>query len=72
MLPSLVSGSDTKTLNYAGLSVVAIGAVQELKQQKDAEIAALRADNAELRESNEGLSERLARLEALFAEFAGN
>lgn len=43
VLPRLVSGDETKetlTVNYSQLSVVAIGAIQELKAQHDAELAA--------------------------------
>ena len=39
--PSLVADGEILSLNYAGLSVAAIGALQELKQEKDAEIDAL-------------------------------
>ncbi len=56
--PSLVTtGDDLMTLNYSGLSTVAIAALQELKAEKDREIEGLRA-----------LVDRLsARLEALEA-----
>lgn len=64
LFPSLVLGDEKKTLNYAGLSVVAISAVQELKREKDAEIEALRGENAEL-------AARLTKLEALLTERAG-
>lgn len=57
LFPSLVLGDEQKSLNYAGLSVVAIGAVQELKREKDAQIEALRAENA-------ALKARLATIEA--------
>jgi hypothetical protein len=74
VLPDFVVGDENKgtlTVNCAGLSTAAIGAIQELKQQKDAEIEALRSDNAALRESNQQLSDRLSKLEALVAELAG-
>ncbi len=46
--PSLVTrGDDLMTLNYSGLSTVAIAALQELKAEKDREIAELRRMNAE-------------------------
>lgn len=48
VLPRLVTGDETKetlTVNYSQLSVVAIGAIQELQTQVDA----LRADNEDLR-----------------------
>jgi subtilisin-like proprotein convertase family protein len=60
VLPTLVRGdeaTDTLTLNYSQLSVVAIGAIQELKAQHDREIERLHAENAELK----------ARLEAIEA-----
>ncbi len=69
LFPSLVLGDEKKTLNYAGLSVVAIGALQELKREKDAEIEALRAEkDAQI----EKLAQRLAKLEALLTERTGN
>ena len=37
-------------MNYSGLSVVAVVAVQELKREKDVEIAKLRAEVADLRQ----------------------
>lgn len=51
VLPAFVTGSgqDLRTLNYAGLSAVAIGAIQELKREKDAEIQSLRDEVAQLR-----------------------
>jgi hypothetical protein len=56
--PSLVtSGDDLMTLNYSGLSTVAIAALQELKAEKDAEIN-------ELRELVERLNARLETLES--------
>lgn len=62
--PSLVNeDSDYMTLNYSGLSVVAIGAVRELKAEKDA--LALRV--AELGASEHALAERVAELEASVA-----
>lgn len=51
---------EVKTLDYSSLSTVAIGALQELKAEKDAEIAARDEVIA-------GLESRLARLEALFS-----
>lgn len=56
--PSLVGQGEYLSLNYAGLSVVAIGALQELALQKDAEIRALS-------ERLRSLEERLASLEQL-------
>jgi subtilisin-like proprotein convertase family protein len=56
VLPSLVLGDDATqslTVNYSQLSVVAIGAIQELKAQNDAQRAQIDA-----------LNERLAALEA--------
>jgi hypothetical protein len=45
--PSLVTrGDDLMTLNYSGLSTVAIAALQELKAEKDAQIDDLRASLA--------------------------
>lgn len=57
LFPSLVVTGDGKTLDYATLSVVALGALQEFKQQHDAEIAALK-------EANTALETRLTAVEA--------
>ncbi len=46
LLPSLVTDGAVKTLNYSGLSVVAIGAIQEQQQQ----LHALQAANRQLQE----------------------
>lgn len=63
--PSLVTPGDMLTLNYSGLGVVAIGAIQELNQQVKAENKSLRdsldAKDAELA----GVKDRLAALEEL-------
>lgn len=61
VFPSLVEEGDLLTLNYSGLSVVAIAALQDLKREKDAEIRTLRERNA-------ALEARLERLEALVTE----
>lgn len=58
--PTLVTGSETLTLNYAGLSVVAIGAIKEMNavvRQQETELKTLRNENA-------ALTARLERLEA--------
>ncbi len=63
--PMLVSDDGgTMTLNYSGLSTVAIGAIQELKAEKDAEIR-VRDEKITTLES------RLARLEAAMATLIG-
>ena len=74
LFPSLVTrGDDLMTLNYSGLSVVAIAALQEMKVEQDAsntqqgmEVAQLRSENDALRESVSALERRLARLEYAF------
>lgn len=48
VLPHLVDQGPTKFLDYSGLIPVAIGALQELKRTYDEQIAALRAQVAEL------------------------
>jgi hypothetical protein len=64
LFPSLVSqGGDLMTMDYSGLGVVAIAALQELKDQADIEMSQLRAEN-------ESLRSRVAQLEVLMAEFA--
>jgi len=78
VLPRLVTGDEAKetlTVNYSQLSVVAIGAIQELKAKHDAELAATQAIfNArieaqqsqidDLSRANEDLARRLERLES--------
>jgi len=83
LFPSLVThGDDVLTMNYNGLSVVAVAALQELKTEKDAEIGELRRLVDSLRARNEtldvgmvardarigDLAERIERLELLLAE----
>lgn len=62
--PETRTGENMKSLNYSGLGVVAIAAIQELKAEKDAEIEALNARNAEL-------ESRLARIEAMMTHNNG-
>lgn len=68
VFPELVStGSDggQKGLSCTGLNAVIIQAIQELKQQKDAEIAALKAEQKrELAAIRADMEQRLARLES--------
>lgn len=62
--PSLVSEGEFLTLNYAGLSVVAIGAIQELfgkVSKMEGEVAELKKALAEVRDQEK----RLSRLEDL-------
>jgi hypothetical protein len=62
--PSLVTDGDVLTLNYAGLSVVAIGALQELREvveEKDREITAQRQQIADL-------TTRLERMETMMTQ----
>lgn len=75
IVPNLVCESDgTLTLNYSGLSVLALGAVQEhhtllsrASARADAladEVAALRAENDELRSALRQIERRLSGLES--------
>lgn len=67
VLPKLVTGDEAKdslTLNYSQLSVVAIGAIQELKAQHDREINAMKVDAAKRDAENTDLKARLAAIEA--------
>lgn len=67
--PSLVdNASDFKTLNYSGLSVVAIAALQELKAEKDKEINRLQDHIAQQEDEIKTLASRLARLEAVIQQ----
>lgn len=74
LFPSLVTkGDDLMTLNYSGLSVVAIAALQEMKIEQDAsntqqgmEVAQLRSENDALLERIAALERRLARIEHAF------
>ena len=53
MVPSLVTDGDPMTLNYAGMSVVAIGAIKglyELVQELQAENEQMRAEVEALRD----------------------
>lgn len=58
------TASGMKTLNITGFEALAVEALRELRAEKDAQIAELRADNAELRA-------RLDKLEAITATLAG-
>jgi hypothetical protein len=49
VFPQLVSGTDTKYLDYTGLIPVAIGAIKEMKQYYDEKIADLEMQLDELR-----------------------
>ena len=51
------------TMDYAGLSVVAIAAIQELLEQKRKENADLRSENREMKSQISRLSDRLDQLE---------
>jgi len=64
VLPGFVSGdeeSEMLAVNYSQLSVVAIGAIQELKAQNDATLA----------EKQKEIDELKARLEAIEARMSG-
>lgn len=62
LFPSLIThGDDLLTMDYSGMSVVAISAIQELKREKDIEIQTLRTQN-------DALEARLARLETMIRE----
>lgn len=63
IFPSLVAGTDTKTLNYTGLSVVAIGALQEMNRQMTQDrkrVESLEAENAQLKQRLEAIEAALA------------
>jgi hypothetical protein len=67
VFPSLVTDGDTMSLNYSGLSVVAIGAVQELSakvKSLESEVSDLKKTVARLQEQDK----RLSQLEALMAK----
>lgn len=75
VLPRLVMGDERKetlTLNYSQLSVVAIGAIQELKARHDAELQATRdffaaqlaAQRAEMEQLKTDLTRRIEAIEA--------
>ncbi len=67
VLPSLVTGEDATerlTLNYSQLSVVAIGAVQELKSRHEAQLEALKNELKKRDAENAELKARLSAIEA--------
>lgn len=75
LFPSLVHGSEgTRTLDYAGLSVAAIGAIQEqqrLIETQQGQIIELRAEKArQIAESNRQLAAQQSRIDALEARLA--
>jgi hypothetical protein len=78
VLPKLVTGDESKdslTLNYSQLSVVAIGAIQELKADSDAkqlQIDALKSDAANRDAENAQLKARLEALEAALEKRKSN
>ena len=62
LFPSLVAGNDTKTLNYTGLSVVAIGALQEMHKEmlRDKKrLDTLETENAQLKQRLDALEAAL-------------
>ena len=70
--------TDVKSLGYAEMVPIAIGAIRELKQEKDAEIARLHAENttlaatvAALEAKDKAREARLTRLEASLPAPAG-
>lgn len=72
ILPTLVTGDDATerlTLNYSQLSVVAIGAIQELKSRHDAQLESFKAElkirNAEAERREAEIADLKARLERL-------
>lgn len=66
VLPQAVNESGgTLGLSYGVFGVVAIGAIQELKEEKDREIGALQAENASLKE-------RLAAMEKQFTTLSAS
>jgi hypothetical protein len=75
LFPSLVAGTEIKSLDYSGFGVVAIGALQEMNRKMDADrkrLQSLEAENAALRQrldtENAELRRRLDALEALLTQ----
>ena len=60
-----VGGHGYKTLTFRGFEALTVAALRELRQEKDQELRALRAQNT-------GLESRIAQLEALVAKLADN
>ncbi len=59
-----------KIMQITGFEALAVEALRELREEKDAEIAALERDSAALRDENTDLRERLEALERMVAELA--
>lgn len=55
---------DFRAVDYDAISMLNVSATQELKREKDAEVAALRAENAALRDRLAAQGGRIAKLEA--------
>ena len=78
VLPEIVvyeaSGTDASGMDYSKLTPLLVEAVKALRAEKDAEIAALRQENAQLRVDHESattkLHDRIASLEATIQELA--
>jgi len=66
----LPDGSDILQVDTYPLTIYSAAAVQELKREKDAEVKALREENAGLRKESADLKERLDRLEKALLEGA--
>lgn len=58
----------TKTLSITGFEAMAVEALRDLRQEKDAQIAALDKELGTVRSENEELAKRLATLEAMLRE----
>ncbi|GMU24399.1 MAG: hypothetical protein AMXMBFR13_44730 [Phycisphaerae bacterium] len=69
VLPNLVSGRGDamRSLDYSGMSVVAIGGIQELRREKDAELREQQAEIASLRNEVSELRAQLAAVKSLTA-----
>jgi hypothetical protein len=56
--------NDFLTVDYDAIAMLNVSATQQLKKELDQEVKALRAENAELRTTNDALAQRLQALES--------
>jgi hypothetical protein len=76
LFPSLVSESDNdpnygfkvKSLGYSSFGILAVGAVKELKKEKDDQVAALQEQNQSLRADVNKLREELSEVKDLLSD----